>query len=58
MITHNIELSCDSDDCHNAYPAALLERVTVKAIRTAAKADGWVHRKGKDLCPADAEAVR
>ncbi len=50
MITRILELSCDGDDCFNAYPAAISERVTVKDIRAAAKTDGWVHRKGHDLC--------
>lgn len=48
-------LFCDADGCDATWDYSTVpDARTVTEARAEAKADGWVRRKGRDLCRADA----
>ncbi len=48
-------LHCDHPDCTQAYPDQWAQAGS--PLRTAARAAGWRHQWGRDLCPAHSGAV-
>jgi hypothetical protein len=53
MIIVSRSLGCDGDDCPNWTVEAT--DLTVAQIRREARRDGWVRRKGEDLCETCAQ---
>lgn len=51
MITHYIELSCDHEDCTNAYAATPHELTSLQATRVGSMVHGWTRHDGRDHCP-------
>lgn len=50
MLGKIYELSCDGNDCGNAYQPDFDELHSAVSIRAGAKRAGWTYRKGVDLC--------
>lgn len=51
MITRYIELSCDQDDCTNAYGASPTEITSLRLTRIGALVHGWTRHDSRDYCP-------
>lgn len=63
MITRYVELSCDDEDCTNAYAASPQELTSVQLTRVGSMVHGWTRNEGRDYCPehrreSRADAVR
>jgi hypothetical protein len=54
-ITISTDVFCDGEDCLNWTQGVTGRRAATWRARDAAKQSGWVHRKGRDLCPACAK---
>lgn len=51
MITMIVELSCDEQDCHNAYVPSITELTSIRATRIGSMIVGWTRSRDKDYCP-------
>lgn len=50
--SREVTVWCDGDGCHAWTYGADAPHRTAATARRGARAEGWVHRDGRDLCPA------